>query len=127
MDSRREFSTVAQPPSLPFQSTSGVLETFVVSRLRHRQATGVQEAAELLGVHRSTLARSLHEEGTSWRYLLDRSRFVLAREYLTDTGAELKDIAHALGYTETSSFIRAFQRLAGMSPGKFRQKQKESS
>jgi AraC-like DNA-binding protein len=44
----------------------------------------------------------------------------LSQEALKQTDAQVSEIALKLGYSELSSFDRAFGRLTGMSPLEFR-------
>ncbi len=79
--------------------------------------------ASMLHMSPRTLQRRLHDEGTSLRELVDSVRGMLARIYLSDPsrGQDLAGLAHHLGYTGMPSFIRAFRRWTGTSPGAFRQ------
>lgn len=56
----------------------------------------------------------------SWQQWLDRSREQLARQYLADPSLTLTDIALLLGFSEQSSFTRAYRRWTGNSPGRDR-------
>lgn len=76
--------------------------------------------AASLAIHRRTLNRCLQREGTTFRAVLDRVRFEVARELLRDTNREIEDVARALGYAEPSAFTRAFRRWAGMPPSRWR-------
>lgn len=55
-----------------------------------------------------------------YRYLLMR-RIARARILLKQPGPTLCDVAHACGFADQSHFTRVFSRLAGVSPGVFRQ------
>jgi AraC-like DNA-binding protein len=68
-----------------------------------------------------TLQRRLAEGGTSWRELLEGLRQQAAREYLQDPALSVDDVAVLLGYSEASTFHRAFRRWTGQSPGAWRQ------
>jgi len=47
-------------------------------------------------------------------------RFEAAMKMLATTDMPIKQIAYALGYRHTSSFVRAFERHAGVSPSDYR-------
>jgi AraC-like DNA-binding protein len=47
-------------------------------------------------------------------------RLVLAAQLLRGTGLSVKEVSHLVGYRHTSSFVRAFSRLYGAPPMKFR-------
>ncbi len=76
--------------------------------------------ARELHVTPATLRRRLHEEGTSYRAIKDDLRRDLAVRYLTHTARSVMDIAFELGFSERSSFHRAFRKWTGASPGEFR-------
>lgn len=47
-------------------------------------------------------------------------RFAEAKKMLAVTDMSIKQIAYTLGYRHSSSFVRAFQRCAGISPSEYR-------
>jgi AraC-like DNA-binding protein len=77
--------------------------------------------ARQLGMHERTLNRRLHEEGTSFRRELDGMRYEVARQLLADTRLPLSKIGPALGYADTTAFIRAFKRWSGAPPARWRE------
>lgn len=81
----------------------------------------IQLAAEIAGVSVRTLQRRLAQFGLCYSALLEQARFESALELIRDTGIKLLDVAYALGYEDPSHFSRAFRRIAGMSPRKYRQ------
>lgn len=80
----------------------------------------LDEMAGQLGLHPRTLRRNIHNEGSSYQTILDQVRFKLAVTYLTRTGMTHEAIAERLGFSDTSSFRRAFKRWAKQSPNSFR-------
>lgn len=91
----------------------------VVRILRARSVCGhatLEQVSKELRMHPRTLNRRLETEGTSFRSLLNLGRLEIARQLLGNTSMKVTDIAHALGYAETSAFTRAFQKWAGKSP-----------
>jgi AraC-like DNA-binding protein len=85
----------------------------------HGQAHG-DRVARVLDMHRRTLNRRLRDLGVTFQRVLDEVRFDTARHFLQLTAMPLPQIACALGYTEETSFARAFRRWSGLSPGRFR-------
>jgi AraC-like DNA-binding protein len=67
-----------------------------------------------------SLQRKLHQSGITFRDLLDSTREDLARQYVTDQSVELTETAFLLGFSEHSSFSRAFKRWTGHSPKEVR-------
>ena len=80
----------------------------------------VEEAAAHLSIHPRTLNRRLHEEGTSFREVLNEVRFETASQLLTDTQLGVTRIALTLGYADPSVFTHAFRRWAGVPPSEWR-------
>ena len=80
------------------------------------------EVAKKLHMSESTLHRRLVKEGTSYRYLVDQVRFILAKEYLGETTLPVSEIGFLLGYSNPANFRRSFKRWSGYSPSKLRDK-----
>lgn len=76
--------------------------------------------ARKLHVSVRTLQRKLVAEGTSFRDVCDAVRGQLAREYLSDPAVSIAEVAFLLGFSDPSSFNRAFRRWTGESPGRWR-------
>ena len=72
-----------------------------------------------LGLSERSLARGLSGEGTTYTELRDERRQALAIERL-ERGERIDDVASALGFSDASSFSRAFRRWTGRSPGSYR-------
>ncbi|NOQ63599.1 MAG: helix-turn-helix domain-containing protein [Methyloprofundus sp.] len=64
--------------------------------------------------------RRLKKENTTFKFLLNELRAELAEQYIQDSQLSLLDIAFMLGFSEYSSFSRAFKRWTSMSPSDFR-------
>ena len=79
------------------------------------------DVAERLGLHPRTLRRRLREEGTSFEAIKDEVRYAAARELLMLGALGIADISFTLDYASVSSFVHAFRRWSGMSPGLWRQ------
>ncbi len=82
---------------------------------------GQQEVADALHVSNRTLQRKLKEEGTSFSDLLQDTRLQLARKYLRQHRRSIVETAYLLGFSEPSTFSRAFKRWTGMAPADFRE------
>ncbi len=80
----------------------------------------ISKVARALHQSTRTLQRRLADSGVTWQQLLDRTREQLARQYLHDRALSLSEIALLLGYSEQSTFIRAFRRWVGTTPLAFR-------
>jgi AraC-like DNA-binding protein len=93
-----------------------VLRAMLVSG--HASEDGVAAA---FSMHRRTLNRRLRGEGTTFRRLLEETRFEVARQLLRDTDAAVDQIAGGLGYSGSTAFGRAFKRWSGLAPHAWRE------
>ena len=78
------------------------------------------EVAKELFMSKRTLQRTLQKEGTSFNALLNSTRMDLAKQYVRDREISFTEIAFLLGFTESSTFSRAFKRWTGKSPREYR-------
>ena len=67
-----------------------------------------------------SLQRNLKNLGTTFGEVLDETRSELAEHYVSDLKEDLTEVAFKLGYSEQSSFSRAFKRWTGISPSAYR-------
>ena len=80
----------------------------------------IEAVARLLCFSPRTFQRLLNEAGVSYSDLVDRCRCKAACESLEQTRKPIHDIAAALGYSDPSSFARAFRRWIGVAPRAYR-------
>lgn len=92
----------------------------LVRRLLPTGTCTADAVAGHLGLHPRTLQRRLAGEGTSFAAILDRERSHQAARLLANPGLRLRRIAGLLGYTEQSTFNRAFRRWHATTPLEFR-------
>lgn len=111
-------SDIATPPA----TTSSAVRTVMHTWLRTSRIPTFDELTEILGTSRMTLYRTLAKEDTSYRRIVERSRFIFAKELLADSSLNLKEISHRLGYSAPSNFSRAFTQISGVTPATFREK-----
>jgi len=67
-----------------------------------------------------TLNRSLADEGTTYRALIEQVRRELAARRLAEGRLSLAEIAFGLGFSDLTAFHRAFKRWTGRTPGEYR-------
>jgi AraC-like DNA-binding protein len=79
-----------------------------------------EDIAKRVFVSSRTLQRRLAEEHTNFRTLLLEVRRQLAEKYIADKSMPLAEISYMLGFSDTSSFSRAFKQWTGDSPALFR-------
>ena len=78
------------------------------------------DIAEMFGIHERTLHRRLRAARTSFRVELDKARMDISHQLLENTTLPVSSIATALGYADSSGFIRAFRRWCGTCPSSWR-------
>ena len=85
-----------------------------------REAEGCQpsreQLAELLSVSPRTLTRFLAAEGQTLRGIANTVRYQRACTLLKHSGLPITQIAHRLGYEDSSNFSHAFRAMGGVTP-----------
>ncbi|MEY1554700.1 AraC family transcriptional regulator ligand-binding domain-containing protein [Yoonia sp. R2331] len=82
----------------------------------HEGAISMDKVARDLAMSRQTLYRRLKEEGVTFAEVHDDLRKRMALEYLEGQKVTVNETAYLLGFSEASSFVRAFKRWTGLSP-----------
>jgi AraC-like DNA-binding protein len=67
-----------------------------------------------------SLQRKLAAAGTNYEQVLNDTRRELAQRYIADSRYSISEITYLLGFSDTSSFTRAFRRWNDCSPTEFR-------
>lgn len=111
--------TQAYLDSFLAQSTSREVVLRIVERLPDGPPNQ-QQIAEDMNVSNRTLQRKLKDEGTSFMDLLQDTRLQLARKYLRQPSRSVVETAYLLGFSEPSTFSRAFKRWTGVAPAEYR-------
>ncbi|PSW18199.1 AraC family transcriptional regulator [Photobacterium sanctipauli] len=73
--------------------------------------------ASQLSVTERTLRRRLSEEGTTYRELYADIRLTIAKQLLEASCLNVDTVSWRVGYAEPASFVRAFSKKFGCSPG----------
>lgn len=97
---------------------AGRVRDLVVSNLRKNVSLDV--VSKELHIPVRTLRRSLANEGTSFREILEQVRIQLSIKLIRDTDMIIDDIAAEIGFGDASSFRHAFVRWTNKSPRQFR-------
>lgn len=79
-----------------------------------------ETVSEAIYSSKRSLQRRLNEKGTTFKTILTEVRQDLALKYIHDRKLTLTEISFMLGFSEMSSFSRAFKRWTGESPKEFR-------
>jgi AraC-like DNA-binding protein len=95
------------------------IRTELRTELREGRPT-LQTIAEKLGASPRTLQRRLDAHNTTFNDLLEEVRLALAKEFLANPRLGLKEVAYRVGYSDLTTFIRAFKRATGTTPLEYR-------
>lgn len=101
------------------QRLDNLVRSWIVQHLGP-QAPKRAEAAKALGLTPRTLTRRLQSLQTHYAALLDQTRRDRAMAQVGQTELSFGDIASQMGFTDVSTFYRAFARWSGMTPGQWR-------
>lgn len=106
---------------LPAQTARQWVEEQVLLQLSEGPPAA-DKIARRFGTSTRHLHRLLHEEGTSYRGVVDELRKRLALEYLERSELSVAEVAQRLGFANTHTFHRAFRRLTGTTPSVVRKR-----
>jgi AraC-like DNA-binding protein len=99
-------------------SVAGRVKTLL--RAHSERVPDMDEVAAALCMTERTLRRRLQKEGTTFAALCDEIRRSAAEQLLSCSHLPIECIAGRLGYADPTSFINAFKRWRGRTPGAFR-------
>lgn len=83
-------------------------------------ALDLDTAASRLKMSPQTLRRRLHQEGATFLQIKDQWRRDLAISLLAETALGVAEIARRTGFSEPSTFHRAFKKWTGVQPSAYR-------
>jgi AraC-like DNA-binding protein len=97
----------------------------VIARALSEGLPKMEEVARRLGISVRSLHRRLADHGLTFQALTEDTRRDLAEGLLRDERYALSEIAFLTGFSEQSSFNRAFKRWSGETPASFRRQHSE--
>ena len=106
-------------------SVADRVRSTLADELRGGEPTATRLAVRLKMSVR-TLNRLLAAESTSYRELLDTLRHEQAARHLAGDQVSIAEVGFLLGFSELSSFHRAFKRWTGRTPAEFRQEHRRA-
>lgn len=80
----------------------------------------LKDAAAQYNMSVRSMQRRLGEEDLTWNKLVERTRRTLVERHLQVPGTTVTQLAFLLGFSDVSSFSRAFKKWYGVSPSQFR-------
>lgn len=98
---------------------SDKVRTILLSSLRY-SFPDMETVASRLNVSPRTLQRKLSNENTSFKSLLQDTRFDLAQKLLRQNELSISEISYMLGYSDLGNFSRSYKRYTGSSPQEYR-------
>lgn len=105
---------------VPKQSSVAELTRRAIERALANGEPTAERVAKSLGMSDRSLRRALKEEGTSFRSILDGVREARACALLQSSEATISEVAFLLGFSDVSTFSRAFKRWTGQPPRAYR-------
>jgi AraC-like DNA-binding protein len=85
------------------------------------------EIAAKLGLSLRTLHRRLSHNGLSYQGIIDDLRRSVAMEFLENSRLQIDQVAERVGFSDATSFRKAFKKWTGRPPSFYRQKTVEGS
>jgi AraC-like DNA-binding protein len=118
---------LAQAERMLSQVTRGVgqaerLKQYFLARPPLGAMPEMAQVARDMGMSVRSLRRRLTEEGVSYRAVLEEALGMVATRMLGDSRRSIQETAHAMGFSDSTAFHRAFKRWTGMTPKQFRER-----
>ncbi len=116
-----------EPPAAAEPAIDGMEEHGFVIRLRNllmenlNTNLGAEEIASRLGMSVRTMRRRLADQGLNFNSVRTDVRMHIAMRYLTTTSVSIERIADYVGYSDQTTFTRAFREWKGQTPNEIRQ------
>ncbi len=91
-----------------------------IAEILERGQPELGDIADRLGLSQRVLRSRLAEADTSFNQVLSDYRCYLAKRLLSRTEESVADVVYLTGFSEPSTFYRAFKRWTGMTPVEYR-------
>lgn len=92
----------------------------LIAELLESGNANLEEVAARLGIKPRQLRTKLADAGTNFNQLVAEYRCRLAKRLLAGTDESIDEIVYLTGFSEPSTFYRAFKRWVGMTPIEYR-------
>jgi AraC-like DNA-binding protein len=97
----------------------------LLRRYLAEEMPSLEAVSDMLATTPQTLRRRLQREGQGYQMIKDALRRDVAVEFLTQSDLPLLEVAARVGFSEASTFHRAFKGWTGLTPGAYRQAHNE--
>ena len=94
----------------------------VLSQRLELESCDLDDVAREVGLAPRRLRFELARAGTSFSQIVTDFRYALARRLLARTEESIDNIVYLTGFSEPSTFYRAFKRWSGLTPVQFRER-----
>lgn len=97
----------------------------VIAMIQQRFDTDItlEQCAQELHCHPMYLWQLFKEQtNQTFSQYLENYRFYMAKKWLIETAKSVSEIADLLRYSNAQNFIRSFKKKTGMTPGKYRER-----
>lgn len=106
------------------KATSKV-ERIIFSKMNQSQSFDLESIAKSMCMSTYQLSRKLEAEGISFHKILDTVKAHQSKHLLSNTTISIKEISYYLGFKNQSAFNKACYRWFGISPGLYRDKNRQ--
>ncbi|MEX1668248.1 AraC family transcriptional regulator [Zhongshania guokunii] len=96
----------------------------IIAEMLELGQPSLESVATRLDMNERVLRARLTEAGTSFNQVLADYRCVLAKRLLARTDESIADVVYLTGFSEPSTFYRAFKRWTELTPIEYRQQKK---
>ncbi len=96
----------------------------VIAEILEQGQPDLETIAGRLGTSARNLRARLSDAGTSFNQVLADYRCILAKRLLAQTDESISDVVYLTGFSEPSTFYRAFKRWTGMTPVEYREQKR---
>jgi AraC-like DNA-binding protein len=94
--------------------------SLLIRDLLPKGACSLKNIAQLMGLKERALQRRLSKEDNSFQQILDQVRQQMAKEFINSANTNLTNLAQILGYSDLSTFSKAFKLWFGVSPSHYK-------
>lgn len=123
-----QLKSASEGSSKEPEASEGIEEHGFVIKLRNlllenlQANSGAEEISSLMGMSVRTMRRRLANLGMNFNSIRTDVRMQIAMRYLTTTNISIERIADYVGYSDQTTFTRAFREWKGHTPNEIRQR-----